>query len=99
VPSDLLPSFRLNHIKGLYPVFWKKGKELNATLLKEGPDVVPAKSDDKSFEIEIGAFATRATLDIIGHVLISVPHHEQKLTSGQYRRIWPRLWRTARSPC
>ena len=64
--TDLLPSFRINHIKQLYPVFWRKGCELVSTLRVEGPEKSPPT--EKGFEVDIGKYTTRATLDIIGCV-------------------------------
>ncbi len=58
--KNLLPAFNFRHIKDLYPVFWSKSRELVLSLMEElerrAPDNV----------VEIGDWASRATLDIIG---------------------------------
>ncbi|ERF74949.1 hypothetical protein EPUS_05157 [Endocarpon pusillum Z07020] len=58
--KNLMPAFNFRHIKDLYPVFWSKSREfveaLQTELDKKAPDDV----------VEIGGWASRATLDIIG---------------------------------
>ncbi|KAK0730527.1 cytochrome P450 [Lasiosphaeris hirsuta] len=67
---SLLPAFAFRHIKDLYPVFWSKSRECvdamteaiisDAAKAAEGPGSRPASV------IEVGTWASRATLDIIG---------------------------------
>lgn len=57
----LSPAFAFRHVKELYPIFWSKSREMvekieNAELVEKAPNVV----------IEIGGWASRAALDIIG---------------------------------
>jgi cytochrome P450 len=53
------PSFAFRHIKGLYPMFWAKTREMC--------NVVKAELAETADQIlEIGHFSTLATLDIIG---------------------------------
>jgi cytochrome P450 len=58
--KNLMPAFSYRHIKDLYPIFWSKSRELVRTLEKEMEKQAP----DNVFEI--GDWASRATLDIIG---------------------------------
>ncbi|OCL12342.1 cytochrome P450 [Glonium stellatum] len=61
----LMPAFAFRHIKDLYPIFWKKSKELI-----EAMDVAIQKPDipgeQPASTVEIGNWVSRATLDIIG---------------------------------
>jgi cytochrome P450 len=52
-----MPAFAFRHIKDLYPVFWSKTAELVEALQAEV---------SKNPVVEIGSWASRATLDIIG---------------------------------
>ncbi|GAP84807.1 putative cytochrome p450 97b3 [Rosellinia necatrix] len=71
--KNLMPAFAFRHVKDLYPVFWRKTREVvqamtsdvltNAAGQPASPDVQNA---DKSAVIEVGNWASRVTLDIIG---------------------------------
>lgn len=57
----LSPAFAFRHVKALYPIFWSKSREMvetieKAELVEKAPNNV----------IEIGGWASRAALDIIG---------------------------------
>lgn len=61
----LMPAFSYRHIKDLYSTFWSKSREVTeamALAIKENPT---SEKDDSSV-IEIGSWASRVTLDIIG---------------------------------
>lgn len=55
-----MPAFNYRHIKDLYPTFWSKSRELLESLETE----IDKNSPDNV--VEIGDWASRATLDIIG---------------------------------
>lgn len=58
------PAFSTVHIKALYPVFWSKAKELAGELAS---GIIRSSSDGElSPAIDVGEWAARATLDIIG---------------------------------
>jgi cytochrome P450 len=57
---NLMPAFNYRHIKDLYPIFWAKSREFARSLEKE----LDKKAPDNV--VEIGDWASRATLDIIG---------------------------------
>ncbi|KAK5956768.1 hypothetical protein OHC33_002256 [Knufia fluminis] len=59
--KGLTPAFAFRHIKQLYPVFWSKSREMVKTV--EDVELVQKKPN---VEIEIGGWASRAALDIIG---------------------------------
>ncbi|CRG84026.1 hypothetical protein PISL3812_01369 [Talaromyces islandicus] len=56
--KSLMPSFSYRHIKDLYPIFWSKAIEMTDEIEK----TLPAKN----YTIQIGNWASRAMLDIIG---------------------------------
>lgn len=59
-----MPAFAFRHIKDLYPLFWAKSCTLTTALQKEIAATTSPANPNPS--IEIGTFASRATLDIIG---------------------------------
>ncbi|KAI1503676.1 cytochrome P450 [Biscogniauxia marginata] len=71
--KNLMPAFAFRHIKDLYPVFWNKTREVVQAMTRDvladassethSPD--PEKAQ-KSAVIEVGGWASRVTLDIIG---------------------------------
>jgi cytochrome P450 len=76
--KNLMPAFAFRHVKDLYPVFWKKGREsvqaLSAQVLLDAAKQ-PTTNSEKTGEettaknqaaLEIGVWASRTTLDVIG---------------------------------
>jgi cytochrome P450 len=73
--KDLMPAFAFRHIKELYPIFWEKSRE-SALVMTEwikSQASMPESSDIEKSPIvadqcvmEVGEWASRATLDIIG---------------------------------
>lgn len=72
--KNLMPAFAFRHVKDLYPVFWGKSSEAVIAMTTEfredaakkaiTTDVEKEASEDAVFEV--GEWASRATLDIIG---------------------------------
>lgn len=63
-----MPAFAFRHVKNLYPVFWSKSRELVEAItshVQENSDAPDEKSSPCAV-VEIGGWASRATLDIIG---------------------------------
>ena len=58
--KNLMPAFNFRHIKELYPVFWSKSAEMVRAIEAELEKNKPNTSQ------EMGEWASRATLDIIG---------------------------------
>lgn len=58
--KNLMPAFSFRHIKELYPVFWSKSREMVEAIEAELKIKKPNTSQ------EMGEWASRATLDIIG---------------------------------
>ena len=75
--KNLMPAFAFRHVKDLYPVFWGKSREAVEAMtevVKSGVSKKPESTDiekngsdeDGTTVIEVGEWASRATLDIIG---------------------------------
>lgn len=72
--KNLMPAFAFRHIKDLYPVFWVKSREavlvmteaFKADALKKTEEQDLDKVSPGDTVIEVGEWASRATLDIIG---------------------------------
>jgi cytochrome P450 len=73
--KNLMPAFAFRHIKDLYPTFWSKSREaviamtaaVKAEELKKAELTDVEKTDAKEDAVlEVGSWASRATLDIIG---------------------------------
>ncbi|KAI1811461.1 cytochrome P450 [Poronia punctata] len=70
--KNLMPAFAFRHVKDLYPVFWSKTREVVQAMTKDilaqqqQPASVDAEKAQTSAVIEVGNWASRVTLDIIG---------------------------------
>lgn len=68
----MMPAFSYRRIQDLYPVFWAKSQEMVDCLLKSSTVEEPSAPTDaevsarNSGSVEVGEWASRATLDIIG---------------------------------
>ncbi|VBB72721.1 Putative cytochrome P450 E-class, group I [Podospora comata] len=71
---NLNPAFHFRHIKNLYPIFWSKSKEgveaLTKKVLSEkksnGPSGPKDQEVSRTAVVEVGNWASRIALDIIG---------------------------------
>ena len=61
-----MPAFAFRHIKDLYPVFWRKGQESVEAMSNEWAGLPNTEGFDLPKSVEVGGWASRATLDIIG---------------------------------
>ena len=59
--KGLIPTFNLRHIKVMYPIFWSKWREMVEIIQTE-----ELEKNAPNLMVEIGQWASRATLDIIG---------------------------------
>ncbi|KAG9248335.1 cytochrome P450 monooxygenase-like protein [Calycina marina] len=67
--KNLMPAFAFRHIKDLYPVFWNKSRDAVVQMTEdfEKAAVKNIEQDAQSqWTFEVGEWASRATLDIIG---------------------------------
>ncbi|KAF3017387.1 hypothetical protein E8E14_001082 [Neopestalotiopsis sp. 37M] len=74
---NLMPAFAFRHIKDLYPVFWRIGRDgvraMTESVLADAKNKGPSTDAEEALAtgedtavIEVGNWASRATLDIIG---------------------------------
>ena len=59
--KNTMPAFHIRHIMDLYPMMWRK-----ASILKRTLESKVASEDGKGQVVEMGTWATKVTLDIIG---------------------------------
>ncbi|KAI1755287.1 cytochrome P450 [Xylaria castorea] len=71
--KNLMPAFAFRHVKDQYPVFWRKTREvvqaMSKDILAEAANQLPSPNPEKAHKsavIEVGNWASRVTLDIIG---------------------------------
>lgn len=71
--KNLMPAFAFRHIKDLYPVFWQKTREvvqaMNKQILADAAEQSASADSEKAGKsaiMEVGNWASRVTLDIIG---------------------------------
>ena len=60
-----MPAFSYRHVKDLYPIFWSKTRDL-ISAVDETLTTTSEKSEVEGHAMEVGAWMSRATLDIIG---------------------------------
>lgn len=83
-----MPAFSYRHVKDLYPVFWAKSAEM-ANLIEQE---IKSRENPEDNVIQIGNWASRATLDIVG--LAGMDHDFESLRdpdnelNRQYRRFF-----------
>ncbi|KAK4180401.1 cytochrome P450 [Triangularia setosa] len=71
---NLNPAFHFRHVKNLYPIFWRKSKQgveaLTEKILSESKSTESPgandKEDNRTAVVEVGNWASRIALDIIG---------------------------------
>ncbi|KAI0391149.1 cytochrome P450 [Xylariaceae sp. FL0594] len=96
--KNLMPAFAFRHTKDLYPVFWAKTREVVQAMTQhilaaaDAPAHTDGDQSRKSAVIEVGNWASRVTLDIIGVAglghdfgAIADPHSELNET---YRHLF-----------
>ncbi|KAI0106201.1 cytochrome P450 [Nemania sp. FL0031] len=68
--KNLSPAFAFRHVKDLYPVFWGKTREvvqaMTKDILADAANQSTSPDPEKAPVIEVGNWASRVTLDIIG---------------------------------
>ncbi|MCJ1462021.1 hypothetical protein MMC07_000621 [Pseudocyphellaria aurata] len=64
----LMRAFNSQHVKGLYPVFWMKSREMvdAITQISQPKGTAPVRDLKNAAVVEISDWTSRATLDIIG---------------------------------
>ncbi|KAK4188363.1 cytochrome P450 4V2 [Podospora australis] len=64
--KKLAPAFSVAHLKGLYPVFWNMAREGVEAMTAHIKSETTGPKDKPMAVIEVGNWASRTTLDIIG---------------------------------
>lgn len=71
--KNLLPAFAFRHVKDLYSQFWQKGREvvqvMTESIIADAQNEAAVQDPEKAKKtavIEVSAWASRATLDIVG---------------------------------
>ncbi|KAI2635142.1 cytochrome P450 [Xylaria nigripes] len=97
--KNLMPAFAFRHTKDLYPVFWRKTREVVQAMTRDimaDAGSQKAASDSgkapNSAVIEVGNWASRVTLDIIGvaglgHDFCAIKDHDSEL-NVTYRQLF-----------
>ena len=61
-----MPAFHYRHVKDLYAIFWSKSREMAEAITKIVNEKGPVQDVEDAPVVEMGSWASRATLDIIG---------------------------------
>lgn len=61
-----MPAFHYRHVKDLYAIFWSKSREMAEAITKIVNENGPVEDVKDGPVVEMGSWASRATLDIIG---------------------------------
>lgn len=61
-----MPAFHYRHVKDLYAIFWSKSREMTEAITKIASENGSAQNVEDGPVVELGSWASRATLDIIG---------------------------------
>ena len=64
--KNLMPAFQYRHVKDLYVIFWSKSREMVEAVTKTVKEKEPAQYVEDGPVVEMGSWASRASLDIIG---------------------------------
>ena len=64
--KNLMPAFHYRHVKDLYAIFWSKSREMTEAISKIVNEKESARDVEDGPVVEMGSWASRATLDIIG---------------------------------
>lgn len=65
--KNLMPAFHYRHVKDLYTIFWSKSREMAEAVTRiANKENDPVQGVEEGPVVEMGSWASRATLDIIG---------------------------------
>lgn len=88
--KNLSPAFNFRHIKELYPIFWSKSREMVRAIEKE-LETLEKKS------VEVGEWASRATLDIIGTAGLGQDFNSIADPNTELNKVYRRIFTPSRS--
>lgn len=86
-----MPAFSFRHIKDLYPVFWSKSMEMVNAL----QDYVASQPANTA--VEMGDWASRATLDIIGVAGMGQDFNALKDPNSDLTQTYQRIFKPSRA--
>lgn len=89
---DLMPAFHFRHIKELYPIFWSKSQEMVREIRKE-----LKSTSEPNPVIEVGEWASRATLDIIGVAGMGQDFNALQNPDSELNRVYRAVFQPDRS--
>lgn len=97
--KNLMPAFAFRHVKDLYPVFWGKTREVVQAMTKavladaaKQPNLPDPENAHNTAVVEVGNWASRVTLDIIGlaglgHDFGAIENEDSELNQT-YRQVF-----------
>jgi cytochrome P450 len=90
-----MPAFSFRHIKDLYPMMWRKAVLMTESIATElAHDAIPAANPDEKAvtkSTEIGTWASKVTLDIIGVAGLGAEFNMLKNSDHQLVRDYEEL--------
>lgn len=91
-----MPAFAFRHVKDLYPVFWSKAREVTEAMTAaiQEPDKT---SERPSSVLEIGNWASRVTLDIIGVAGMGQDFNAIANPNNELMTTYQRIFKTSRA--
>ncbi|KJZ77881.1 hypothetical protein HIM_02518 [Hirsutella minnesotensis 3608] len=84
---NLMPAFQFRHVKDLYPTFWTKAGEVVSAMTR-------ACGSEGAAVLEVGSWASRCTLDIIGVAGMGVDFGAIKDENNPLARTYSKLLST-----
>jgi cytochrome P450 len=95
---NLLPAFAFRHIKDLYPVFWRKAREGVQAMMEHILQDAAQRggSEKQTAVVEVGNWASRMTLDIIGLAGLGVDFDAIKNPDNRLTRAYSHVFRPSR---
>ncbi|KAK0703812.1 cytochrome P450 [Lasiosphaeria miniovina] len=95
--KSLMPAFAFRHIKELYPVFWDKARESVQVITDK---ILSGTATDQKGTgvIEVGSFASRVALDIIGVAALGRDFGALKDPSNELNQSYMTLFEPSREP-
>ncbi|KAI0161126.1 cytochrome P450 [Hypoxylon sp. FL1284] len=101
--KNLMPAFAFRHVKDLYSQFWEKGREvveaMSDMIIAEAQKTTSTQDPEKASKttvIEVGTWASRATLDIIGQSGLGKDFGAIKNPDGELNRTYRRVFKASK---
>ncbi|RMZ83220.1 hypothetical protein DV738_g1199, partial [Chaetothyriales sp. CBS 135597] len=85
---NFMPAFAFRHIKELYPLFWSKSIEMTSRISQD----IASSPGPKPVAVEVGNWASRATLDIIGAAGMGQDFNSLAQPDSELNRAYQRLF-------